>query len=162
MFTGGLFLIGWFVDLFLISRMNDEANARFQQGPTEYSVAWLLLAFLGVLGIHRMYMGKVVSGVLYLFTFGGFFIGVIYDFCTLNSQVDVSNRIALQRKGQLQERHQEQAQEEQQRSERSDQSRRIKRAKRRAKDIANRVDDMERYVTSRRYNLDRQFAKLES
>lgn len=40
-------------------------------------------------------------------------------------------------------------------------SRRVKRAKRRMKDIAQRVEDMEGYVTSRRYNLDRQFSDLE-
>lgn len=160
MFTGGLFLIGWIVDLFLIPRMNDEANAKYQSGPTDFSVAWLLLSFLGVLGVHRMYMGKVASGVLYLLTFGGLFIGVIYDFCTLNSQVDMANRIELRKHGGSAQ--QQPKDSDQPLNERSEQSRRIKRAKRRVKDIANRVDDMERYVTSRRYNLDRQFAKLDS
>lgn len=40
-------------------------------------------------------------------------------------------------------------------------SRRVKRAKRRMKDIAQRVEEMEGYVTSRRYNLDRQFSDLD-
>ena len=42
-------------------------------------VALLLCFFLGVLGVHRFYAGKVGSGVLYLCTGGICGIGVIYD-----------------------------------------------------------------------------------
>jgi hypothetical protein len=37
-------------------------------------------------------MGKVVTGVLWLLTFGCFGVGVVYDFLTLNEQVDEMNR----------------------------------------------------------------------
>jgi TM2 domain-containing membrane protein YozV len=90
-FTGGFFLIGWFIDLFLIPGMDRAADRRFVAGPIEYSVAWLLLTFLGVFGIHRFYMGKWVTGLLYLLTGGGLLIGVIYDFCTLNTQISELN-----------------------------------------------------------------------
>jgi len=88
-FTGGLLLIGWIVDLFLIPSMADEANRRFPVRTTDYTVAWLLLIFLGVFGIHRFYMGKIWTGVLYLLTGGLFGIGVIYDICTLNTQIAI-------------------------------------------------------------------------
>ena len=65
-FTLGLFFIGWIIDLFLIPSMDREADWRFQEGPINYNVAWILLTFLGIFGIHRFYMGKVITGLLYL------------------------------------------------------------------------------------------------
>ncbi|GHA93112.1 TM2 domain-containing protein [Modicisalibacter luteus] len=90
-FTFGLFLIGWLIDLFLIPSMDREADLRFQAGPTNYTVAWVLLTFLGVLGLHRMYMGKWLTGLLYLLTGGLFLIGVLYDFWTLNDQISLKH-----------------------------------------------------------------------
>lgn len=90
-FTGGLFLIGWIVDFFLIPSMDREANFRFNTGRYDYSVAWILLTFLGIFGFHRMYQGKWITGFLYLFTCGFFLIGWIYDFCTLNDQISEKN-----------------------------------------------------------------------
>lgn len=93
--TLGLFFIGWIVDLFLIPGMDREAEVRFRAGPHDYTVAWLLLTFLGVFGIHRFYLGKWITGVLYLFTGGLFLIGLLYDFWTLNGQVDELNAGAV-------------------------------------------------------------------
>lgn len=90
-FTLGLFFIGWIIDLFLIPAMDSEADARYEEGDTDYSVAWLLLAFLGFFGVHRMYMGKWISGIIYLFTFGLLGLGVLYDYWTLNTQIDDAN-----------------------------------------------------------------------
>ena len=59
---------------------------------TRPEVAWVLLTFLGVFGIHRFYMGKVISGIIYLFTGGLFLFGILYDYWTLNGQVDEINR----------------------------------------------------------------------
>ena len=91
-FTGGLLLIGWIVDLFLIPSMADEANGRYRTGPTDYTLAWVLLVFLGLFGVHRFYMGKFISGVIYLLTGGLFAIGFVYDLFTANEQVDELNR----------------------------------------------------------------------
>jgi TM2 domain-containing membrane protein YozV len=89
--TFGLFLIGWIVDLFLIPSMDRQADLRFRTGPFSYNVAWILLTFLGVFGIHRFYMGKWISGIIYLLTGGLFLIGYIYDFWTLNDQLTILN-----------------------------------------------------------------------
>jgi TM2 domain-containing membrane protein YozV len=54
-------------------------------------VTWILLTFLGFFGIHRFYMGKYVTGILYLLTAGLAGIGVLYDYWTLNEQVSEVN-----------------------------------------------------------------------
>ncbi len=42
--------------------------------------AFLLCFFLGYLGVHRFYVGKVGTGVLMLLTLGGFGIWALIDF----------------------------------------------------------------------------------
>lgn len=91
-FTLGLLGVGWLIDLFLIPGMDRRADFRFTAGRYDYSVAWILLTFLGLLGIHRFYLGKIGTGILWLVTGGIFGIGWLYDFCTLNGQVDERNR----------------------------------------------------------------------
>ncbi|MEZ5566976.1 MAG: NINE protein [Halioglobus sp.] len=93
-FTLGLFFIGWIIDLFLIPSMHRQAERRFVAGPKSYDLAWILLTFLGVLGIHRFYMGKVFTGLLYLLTLGLLGAGILYDFLTLNEQLSEANRDA--------------------------------------------------------------------
>jgi TM2 domain-containing membrane protein YozV len=90
-FTLGLLGIGWIIDLFLIPSMARRADQRYVLGPIDYSVAWILLTFLGVFGVHRFYLGKWGTGILYLVTLGLFGIGLIYDFWTLNSQISEMN-----------------------------------------------------------------------
>jgi TM2 domain-containing membrane protein YozV len=91
-FTLGLLGIGWIIDLFLIPSMSRSATARFTPGPIDYSVAWILLTFLGAFGIHRFYMGKILTGILWLLTAGLLGIGWLYDFCTLNGQINGRNQ----------------------------------------------------------------------
>ncbi len=93
-FTLGLLGVGWLIDLFLIPGMDRKADFRFTTGRYDYPLAWLLLTFLGLLGIHRFYLGKIGTGFIYLITGGLFGIGWLYDFCTLNQQVDELNRSA--------------------------------------------------------------------
>lgn len=91
-FTLGLLFVGWIIDLFLIPSMERNAESRFVPGPVSYNLSWILLTFLGVFGIHRFYMGKVFTGLLYLCTGGLLFVGVLYDFLTLNEQLSEVNR----------------------------------------------------------------------
>jgi TM2 domain-containing membrane protein YozV len=91
-FTLGLLGIGWIIDLFLIPSMARSATSRFSSGSIDYSAAWILLTFLGLFGIHRFYMGKILTGILWLLSGGLFGIGWLYDFCTLNGQIDEKNR----------------------------------------------------------------------
>jgi TM2 domain-containing membrane protein YozV len=71
--------------------MDRKADLRFKSGRVDYNLAWILLTFLGIFGIHRMYMGKWLTGILYLLTGGLVGLGVIYDFWTLNDQVTLIN-----------------------------------------------------------------------
>ena len=91
-FTGGLLLIGWIIDLFLIPGMARRADLRYQPGNLDYTIAWILLTFLGIFGIHRFYMGKWITGILYLLTGGLVGLGLLYDLWTLNGQVSEMNQ----------------------------------------------------------------------
>lgn len=92
-FTLGLLGIGWLIDVVLIPGMDREADLRYTPGRYDYSVAWILLVFLllGLLGLHRFYLGKWGTGLIYLFTGGLLFVGFLYDLLTLNEQVNEAN-----------------------------------------------------------------------
>ena len=89
--TLGLLGIGWLIDLFLIPTLRRQATLRYQSGPIDFNIAWVLLTFLGWLGVHRMYMGKWFTGIIYLLTAGLFGIGWLYDFWTMNDQITLIN-----------------------------------------------------------------------
>ena len=94
-FTLGLLGIGWIIDLFLIPGMARRADRRYQAGPIDYTLAWIFLTFLGAFGIHRFYMGKEMTGLIYLLTAGLLGLGLLYDLWTLNAQVSEMNRREL-------------------------------------------------------------------
>lgn len=62
-------------------------------------VAYLLWLFsgCGALGLHRFYLGKVGTGVLWVFTGGLAMVGSIYDLLTMRRQVEDANALALYR-----------------------------------------------------------------
>ena len=91
-FTLGLLGIGWLIDLFLIPSMDRQASFRYHSGHVNYSLAWIFLTFLGVFGVHRLYLGKWFTALVYLLTLGLFGLGYLYDYWTLNGQIDEINR----------------------------------------------------------------------
>ncbi len=94
-FTLGLFGIGWLVDAFLIPSLARSARERYYyDGNHSYDFSWLLLTVLGVLGAHRFYLGKWLSGLLYAVTGGLLGLGVLFDYWTLNHQVSFANQNA--------------------------------------------------------------------
>jgi TM2 domain-containing membrane protein YozV len=90
-FTLGLFFIGWIVDLFLIPEMDRDAGRRYVAGEKNYNVTWILMTFLGIFGAHRLYLGKWLTALLWFFTGGLFLVGYLYDYWTLNEQIDEVN-----------------------------------------------------------------------
>lgn len=54
-------------------------------------VAYLLWLFVGIIGVHKFYLGKIGIGILYLLTGGILGIGWIIDLFTLGTQVDNYN-----------------------------------------------------------------------
>ena len=95
-FTLGLLFVGWIIDLFLIPSMDAAADLHYVDGPKDYNLSWILLTFLGLFGVHRFYLGKWPTGLLYLLTGGLFLIGVVYDYWTLNRQIrDINGAVIL-------------------------------------------------------------------
>lgn len=63
---------------------NQNINGGFGMGtPKNKWVALLLCIFGGFLGLHKFYEGRILTGILYFFTAGLFFIGVIIDILSL-------------------------------------------------------------------------------
>jgi len=89
--TLGLLGVGWIVDFFLIPKMSQSAHKKYAVGSIDYSIAWLLMTYLGIFGLHRFYMKKWVTGLLYLASVGLFGVGIFYDYWTLNQQISHLN-----------------------------------------------------------------------
>ena len=62
-------------------------------------VAYLLWFFFGCLGIHRFYCGKVLTGLIWLFTLGLFGFGWFLDLFLTSGMVDVANARMMGRMG---------------------------------------------------------------
>jgi len=92
--TLGLLGVGWVFDLFWMPMLARSARRRYYDGPYSYDFAWILQTFLGVFGLHRMYLGKWGTGLPWLVTGGLFGLGYVYDYLTLNEQVSLANQAA--------------------------------------------------------------------
>lgn len=91
-FTFGLLGIGWLIDFFLIPTMEREAELKYQDGIYNFDIAWILLVFLGFFGVHRFYLGKWISGIIWFFTGGLFTLGYLYDLWNMNEIISEENK----------------------------------------------------------------------
>ena len=58
-------------------------------------VAYFLWAVFGLFGGHRFYVGRWESGLVYMFTLGGCFVGWIIDFFILSNLVEEVSLVPL-------------------------------------------------------------------
>ena len=56
-----------------------ESGQRYLYSSKSRMAALLMCFFLGIIGVHRFYVGKIGTGILFLLTFGGFGIGWLID-----------------------------------------------------------------------------------
>lgn len=63
------------VNLLIAQNTNDARNVCDKNWLTTL----LLCIFIGALGIHRFYVGKIFTGILMILTFGGFGVWVLID-----------------------------------------------------------------------------------
>ena len=57
--------------------------ARGTESTKSRLVAFLLCTFLGIIGVHRFYLGRIGSGVAMIFTLGGLGVWVLIDWIIL-------------------------------------------------------------------------------
>lgn len=68
------------------SNTNTNTNAMLNAIGVRAKNKWVSLVlcfFLGCLGAHKFYEGKIIMGIVYVFTLGLFGIGVLVDFVIL-------------------------------------------------------------------------------
>ncbi len=63
---------------------------RFQRSKAAAYLFWCF-CFFQVYGIHRIYAGRYLSGIVYLLTFGFLFIGQFVDLFLIPDMIDVEN-----------------------------------------------------------------------
>ena len=62
------------------ANVNTNVNRMYGGGrPKNKWVAFLLCLFLGYFGVHKFYEGRILGGLIYLFTFGLFGFGWLID-----------------------------------------------------------------------------------
>ena len=64
----------------LTEEPSTDTTIPFRRLPPSWKTTFWLSFFLGYLGVHRYYVGKIGTGILYNLTFGLFGIGSLVDF----------------------------------------------------------------------------------
>lgn len=67
----------------VVNNNNSMAGYPIPLRPKNKWIAFLLCLFLGYIGAHKFYEGKIGMGILYVFTCGLFGIGLLIDLITL-------------------------------------------------------------------------------
>lgn len=72
----------------LPQKVEIQRTKQYYVSSKNRNVALLLtfLGFFGFAGLQRLYVGRMVSGAIYLFTFGLGGLGTIYDFYTIANE----------------------------------------------------------------------------
>lgn len=63
----------------LTQQVSVDVNIINSKSRKNYWVTLILTILLGWLGFHRFYVGKIGTGILWMFSFGLLGIGVLYD-----------------------------------------------------------------------------------
>ena len=63
----------------VINNSNSVNNSIYKGKECDKWIALLLCVFLGLLGAHKFYEGKIGLGILYIFTGGLFIVGLVID-----------------------------------------------------------------------------------
>ena len=64
---------------------------KYSDNRKDYVTCYRLWLFLGLLGVHRFYLGDVLKGFLLLFTGGGLIIGWLAEYSLLGKRVEECN-----------------------------------------------------------------------
>ena len=67
----------------VIINNSNIVNGGYQKKQCDKWITLLLCIFLGIFGGHKFYEGKIGLGILYIFTFGLFGIGILVDFIVI-------------------------------------------------------------------------------
>ncbi len=73
------------------SASSSSASSSSNQAGVRYCSKWvsfILCLFLGFLGFHKFYEGKIGVGIIYMCTLGGFLIGCIIDLFNILGKPD--------------------------------------------------------------------------
>ncbi len=99
--TAGFFGIGWLADIFMIPEMVQRSRRNGAQYAADegeaLGTAYLLwiVPWLGILGAHRYYAGKLGTGLLYTLTGGLFLVGWILDLFMMPALIRDARRAPL-------------------------------------------------------------------
>ncbi|MEQ9307849.1 MAG: TM2 domain-containing protein [Balneolaceae bacterium] len=74
-------------------KIKQRVERQYSTEQKSKAIAYLLWLFggFGTLGLHRFYLGRVGTGIAWLFTGGAFFLGAAYDLFALSRMVDDQN-----------------------------------------------------------------------
>tara|TARA_R110000868_G_scaffold368227_2_gene631245 strand:- start:16906 stop:17535 length:630 start_codon:yes stop_codon:yes gene_type:complete len=74
-------------------KIKQRVERQYSSEQKSKAIAYLLWFFggFGTLGLHRFYLGRVGTGIAWLFTGGAFFLGAAYDLFALSGMVEDQN-----------------------------------------------------------------------
>lgn len=83
------------IDEFISKMEGTKQGFRINSRQKSKGIAYLLwfIGGLGIVGLHRFYLGKIGTGLAWLFTGGLFYMGALYDLFALSGMVDEQNYI---------------------------------------------------------------------